>query len=398
MCGICGIFDAKGGGVSQGPLVRRMASSIAHRGPEEDGYHVAQHCVLGHRRLKIIDLSPRGRQPMANEDGTIWVSFNGEIYNYLDLRRGLIRRGHQFHSETDTEVLVHLYEEKGESFLNDLNGMFAFALWDARREKLLLARDRFGKKPLFYYIDGSRLLFASEIKGLLADPSVPRQIDPEALSAYLSLGYVPCPSSIFKGIQKLPPASWMTVVLDPAKQELKIDGPHRYWILRYQPDSGLTETDCVPRIQELIRDAVRVRLFSDVPLGAFLSGGLDSSTVVAAMAEVGEAPVETFSVGFDEESFDELHFAEIVANRFGTNHHVLHCSPNILEILPKLVHHYDEPFADSSAIPTYCISEVARQRTTVVLSGDGGDEIFGGYTRYQKGLHFLRKQKLLSDP
>ncbi len=395
MCGICGIFDAEARGVSQEPLVRRMASMIAHRGPDEEGYHVTPHCVLGHRRLKIIDLSPRGRQPMTNEDGTIWVSFNGEIYNYLELRDGLVRRGHQFRSETDTEVLVHLYEEKGESLLNDLNGMFAFALWDARRGRLLLARDRFGKKPLYYFIDGSRLLFASEIKAILADPSVPRQIDPEALSAYLSLGYVPGPACIFKGIQKLPPASWITIELDPATQGLKTDGPHRYWTLRYQPDSRLTETECVPRIQDLIRDAVRVRLFSDVPLGAFLSGGLDSSTVVASMAEVSETPVETFSAGFDEESFDELHFAEIVAKRFGTNHHVLHCSPNILEILPKLVYHFDEPFADSSAIPTYCISEAARQQTTVILSGDGGDEIFAGYTRYDDGMHLWRQQNTL---
>jgi asparagine synthase (glutamine-hydrolysing) len=396
MCGICGIFDAGGGGVFQEPLVRRMASMIAHRGPDEEGYHVTPRCVLGHRRLKIIDLSPRGHQPMGNEDGTIWVSFNGEIYNYSDLRADLVRRGHQFRSQTDTEVLVHLYEEKGESFLNDLNGMFAFALWDARREKLLLARDRFGKKPLYYFIDGSRLLFASEIKGILADPSVPRQIDPEALSAYLSLGYVPSPASIFKGIQKLPPASWMTIEVDPAKEELKIDGPQRYWTLRYHPDSRLTETECVPQIQELIRDAVRVRLFSDVPLGAFLSGGLDSSTVVATMADVGETPVETFSVGFDEESFDELHFAQIVAKRFNTNHHVLQCSPNILEILPKLVYHYDEPFADSSAIPTYCISEAARQQTTVILTGDGGDESFAGYTRYDNGMRLWKKQNTLS--
>jgi asparagine synthase (glutamine-hydrolysing) len=395
MCGICGIFDGEARGVSQEPLVRRMASMIAHRGPDEEGYHVTPYCVLGHRRLKIIDLSSRGRQPMANEDGTIWVSFNGEIYNYLDLRDGLVRRGHQFRSETDTEVLVHLYEEKGESLLNDLNGMFAFALWDAKRGRLLLARDRFGKKPLYYFIDGSRLLFASEVKGILADPSVPRQLDPEALSAYLSLGYVPCPACIFKGIQKLPPASWMTIELDSATHRLKTDGPHRYWTLRYQPDSRLTETECVSRIQDLIRDAVRVRLFSDVPLGAFLSGGLDSSTVVAAMAEVSETPVETFSAGFDEESFDELHFAEIIAKRFGTNHHVLHCSPNVLEILPKLVYHFDEPFADSSAIPTFCISEAARQETTVILSGDGGDEIFAGYTRYDDGRHLWRQQNTL---
>ena len=333
---------------------------------------------------------------MTNEDGTIWVSFNGEIYNYSGLHTDLVHRGHQFRSRTDTEVLVHLYEEKGESFLNDLNGMFALALWDERRGRLLLARDRFGKKPLYYFIDGSRLLFASEIKSILADPLVPRQIDPEALSAYLSLGYVPCPASIFKGIQKLPPASLMTVELDPATHGLKIDGPRRYWTLRYHPDSRLTETECVPRIQNLIRDAVRVRLFSDVPLGAFLSGGLDSSTVVAAMAEVNEKPIETFSVGFDEESFDELHFAEIVAKRFYTNHHVLQCSPNILEILPKLVHHYDEPFADSSAIPTYCICEAARQQTTVILTGDGGDEIFAGYTRYDNGMRLWRHQNTLS--
>jgi asparagine synthase (glutamine-hydrolysing) len=395
MCGICGIFDAEARGVSQEPLVRRMASMIAHRGPDEEGYHVAPRCVLGHRRLKIIDLSPRGRQPMSNEDGTIRVAFNGEIYNYLDLRDDLVRRGHQFCSKTDTEVLVHHYEEKGERFLSDLNGMFALALWDARRGRLLLARDRFGKKPLYYFIDGSRVIFASELKAILADPSVPRHLDPDALSAYLSLGYVPCPGCIFKGIHKLPPASWMTIELDPAGHGLKIDGPHRYWTLRYQADPRRTETECVARVQDLIRDAVRVRLYSDVPLGAFLSGGLDSSTVVAAMAEVSEAPVETFSVGFDEEPFDELHFAETVAKRFGTNHHVLHCSPNILEILPKLVHHYDEPFADSSAIPTYCISEAARQQTTVILSGDGGDEIFAGYTRYDDGMQVWRQQNTL---
>jgi asparagine synthase (glutamine-hydrolysing) len=395
MCGICGIFDAEGRGSSQEPIVRRMASMIAHRGPDEEGYHVTPHCVLGHRRLKILDLSPRGRQPMTNEDGTIWVSFNGEIYNYQDLRNDLVRHGHQFRSEADTEVLLHLYEEKGEKLLNDLNGMFAFALWDSRSGKLLLARDRFGKKPLYYYIDGSRLLFASEVKGILADSSVPRQIDPEALSAYLSLGYVPSPACIFKGIQKLPAASWITIELDPATLGLKTDGPHRYWTLRYQPDPRLTEAECVPRIQDLVRDAVRVRLFSDVPLGAFLSGGLDSSTVVAAMAEVSEIPVETFSAGFDEESFNELRFAEIVAKRFGTNHHVLHCSPNVLDILPKLVYHFDEPFADSSAIPTYCISEAARQQTTVILSGDGGDEIFAGYTRYDEGIRLSRQQKTM---
>ncbi len=396
MCGICGIFDSEGTGASQTGLVRRMAESLAHRGPDDDGFYASPNCVLGHRRLKIIDLSPLGRQPMTNEDGTVWVSFNGEIYNYLELRADLLRRGHEFRSQTDSEVLLHLYEEKGEQFLTELNGMFAIALWDERRGRLLLARDRFGKKPLYYYHDGRRLLFGSELKAILADPSIPREFDPNALSAYLSLGYIPCPASIFKAIRKLPPASWMTIEVDRLTRQMKVDGPHRYWILHYSPDHRLTEKECVGRIQELIRDAVRIRLFSDVPLGAFLSGGLDSSTVVAAMAEASEKPVETFSVGFDESSFDELRYAEIVAKTFNTNHHVIRCTPNVLEILPKLVHHYDEPFADPSAIPTYCISQLARQWTTVILSGDGGDEIFAGYTRYDDGMRRWKLQNSLA--
>jgi asparagine synthase (glutamine-hydrolysing) len=395
MCGICGIFDAEARGGFHEPLVRRMASTIAHRGPEDEGFYVSPYCVLGHRRLKIIDLSPLGRQPMTNEDRTVWVSFNGEIYNYLDLRADLLRRGHRFRSRTDTEVLVHLYEEKGDSFLAELNGMFALTLWDDRRGRLLLAHDRFGKKPLYYYNDGRRLLFGSELKAILADPSVPRRIDPEALSAYLSLGYVPCPGTIFKGIYKLPPASWMTVEVDQTGHGLTINGPHRYWTLRYRPDPQLTERECVGRIQDLICDAVRVRLFSDVPLGAFLSGGLDSSTVVATMAQTSKEPVETFSVGFEESSFDELKYAEIVAKRFGANHHVIRCTPNVLDILPKLVYHYDEPFADSSAIPTYCVAQLARQWTTVILSGDGGDEIFAGYTRYDDGMRRWQQLKTL---
>ena len=252
MCGICGIFDSEARGGYHEPLVRQMASTIAHRGPEDEGFYVSPYCVLGHRRLKIIDLSPLGRQPMTNEDRTVWVSFNGEIYNYLDLRADLVRRGHQFRSRTDTEVLVHLYEEKGESFLTELNGMFAFSLWDERRGRLLLARDRFGKKPLYYHNDGRRLLFGSELKAILADPSVPRIIDPEALSAYVSLGYVPCPASIFKGIYKLPPASWMTVELDRSGRGLKINGPQLYWTLRYHPDLQLTEKECVGRVQDLV--------------------------------------------------------------------------------------------------------------------------------------------------
>jgi asparagine synthase (glutamine-hydrolysing) len=398
MCGICGIFDAHGQGAAQAPLVRRMADSLSHRGPDNDGFYESPHCVLGHRRLKIIDLSPLGRQPMTNEDESVWISFNGEIYNYLDLRPELIRRGHHFRSRTDTEVILHLYEDEGEDFLRDLNGMFALALWDQRRGSLLLARDRWGKKPIYYYSDGHRLLFGSEMKALLADPSVPRDLDFDAVSTYLSLGYIPCPSTIFRGIQKLPPASYVVVDRDPSGQGLRLRGPMRYWTLRYQPNPKLTENDCVGRIRELIRDAVRIRMYSDVPLGAFLSGGLDSSTVVAAMAENSAQPVETFSIGFDEASFDELPYAEAVAKKFRTKHHVFRCTPNMLEVLPTLVHHYDEPFADASALPTYYVSKIAREHVTVALSGDGGDETFAGYTRYDNGTRRWEWAQYLPEP
>jgi len=392
MCGICGIFDAEGQGERWGVLARRMNAAIAHRGPEDEGFLETPHCILGHRRLKIIDLSPQGRQPMCNEDGTVWVSFNGEIYNYKQLRSQLVSRGHQFRTQTDTEVLVHLYEEMGEGFLSEINGMFAISLWDSRKKQLLIARDRLGKKPLYYLSDGTRFLFASELKAILADESVSREIDPEALSEYLSFGYVPSPRSIFQGIKKLPAASWVVVQRDSDGRSLRIDGPKRYWSVRFNPSPSLTENDCVHQIHELIQDSVQIRLQADVPLGAFLSGGLDSSTVVAAMAAAGDKPVETFSVGLDQSSFNELHFAEAVAKQFKTNHHVLHCTPNALEILPQLVHHYDEPFADASALPTFAISKLARERTTVILSGDGGDEVFAGYDRYGDGVRYLRRR------
>jgi asparagine synthase (glutamine-hydrolysing) len=396
MCGICGIFD-----LEQRPgndeLVRRMAATLAHRGPDNDGFYDSPLCRLGHRRLRIIDLSPLGHQPMSNEDGSVWVSFNGEIYNYLDLRPELLHRGHQFRSQSDTEVLLHLYEEKGEAFLEELNGMYAIALWDTRRERLLLARDRFGKKPLYYFCDGQRLLFGSELKALLADRAVPREMDAAGLSIYFSLGYVPSPATAFCGIQKLPPASVLVAERDPSGKGLRLAGPRRYWNLCYTPDPKLTEDGCVEHIRELIQDAVRIRMYSDVPLGAFLSGGLDSSTVVAAMAGVSERPVETFSIGFDNASYDELPYAETIAKKFRTNHHTFRCTPDALEVLPILVHHFDEPFADSSAIPTYYVSKIARQLVTVALSGDGGDETFAGYTRYDDALDAERKRRAVSD-
>ncbi len=396
MCGICGIFDAAGAGESQQALVRRMSDTLTHRGPDNDGFYADPHCVLGHRRLKIIDLSPLGRQPMTNEDESVWISFNGEIYNYLELRPSLLQSGHKFRSQSDTEVMLHLYEDEGEDFLKKLNGMFALALWDKRRRRLLLARDRFGKKPLYYWSDGRRLLFGSELKALLADPAVPREIDPEAISLYLSFGYIPCPRTIFKNVFKLPPASYL--VAEPGlDQRVRLHAPQSYWTLQYRPNPGLTEEDCTAQIADLIRDAVRIRMYSDVPLGAFLSGGLDSSTVVAAMSQVSERPVETFSIGFEEESFDEAPYAEIVAKKFGTNHHTFRCRPDALEVLPILAHHFDEPFADSSMIPTYYVSKIAREHVTVALSGDGGDEVFAGYTRYDNAMRRHQWSQWLPD-
>lgn len=396
MCGICGIYDAAGRGEANSPLLRRMSDSLAHRGPDNDGFYTDDYCGLGHRRLKIIDLSPLGKQPMTNEDGTVWISFNGEIYNYLELRPPLVQKGHQIRSQSDTEIMLHLYEEEGEEFLKKLNGMFALALWDKRRQRLILARDRFGKKPIYYWTDGTRLLFGSELKALLCDAAVPREIDPEALSFYIALGYVPCPRTIFKNVYKLPPASYL-VAERSADGRLQLHGPQRYWSISYQPDHSLTEEHCTTRIREIIQDSVRIRMFSDVPLGAFLSGGLDSSTVVASMAKNSSLPVETFSISFDEDSFNEAPYAEMVAKKFGTNHHTFRCTPDALEVLPILAHHYDEPFADSSMIPTYYVSKIAREHVTVALSGDGGDEIFAGYTRYDNAMQREQWSRMLPD-
>lgn len=397
MCGICGIFDGRGGLHAGAPLVRRMAAAIAHRGPDNDGFYETAHCALGHRRLRIIDLSPLGHQPMTNEDGSVWISFNGEIYNYLDLRPELVSRGHHFRSQSDTEVILHLYEDEGDDFLRQLNGMFAIALWDQRRRRLLLATDRYGKKPVYYWTDGRRLLFGSELKAILADPGVPRELDHEALRDYLALGYIPSPRTVFRGIAKLPPASSLSVEIAPSGGP-RLRGPQRYWTLRYQPDTRLTEEDCVEEIRRLVRDATRIRLYSDVPLGAFLSGGLDSSTVVAMMAEISSKPVETFSIGFDQASHDELRYAELAARRYHTNHHTFRCAPDALEVLPILVHHFDEPFADDSALPTYYVSKIAREQVTVALSGDGGDEVFAGYDRYAEAMRRERAAAWLPGP
>ncbi|PYY11075.1 MAG: asparagine synthase (glutamine-hydrolyzing) [Acidobacteria bacterium] len=396
MCGICGVFDNTAIDQERSLRVWNMAESMVHRGPDDSGFYSSRHLTMGHRRLKIIDLSPLGRQPMSNEDGTIWISFNGEIYNYRELRSQL-DRSHQFRSESDTEVIIHLYEERGDEFLQQLNGMFALALWDSTRQRLLLCRDRFGEKPLYYFTNGEMLAFASELKSLLTISSVPRELDTEALSTYLALGYVPAPSTIFKHIKKLPPASLLAAEVRPSEQGLRITPPTRYWQVHYEPDHRITGRECLESISELVRDAVRIRMYSDVPIGAFLSGGLDSSTVVAMMSSLTNRPVETFSIGFDEDPWNELPFAELAAKHFATRHHTFCCTPDVLELLPTLAKHYDEPFADASAIPTYCVSKMAREFVTVALSGDGGDEIFAGYDRYNRAIRREELSRFVPD-
>lgn len=355
--------------------IRRMAAVLAHRGPDGEGVFVKDHVGLGHRRLAIIDLSQAGHQPMSNEDGSIWIVFNGEIYNFLELRDGLIRKGHTFRSRSDTEVIVHLYEDLGLEALRVLRGMFAFAIWDANRKRLLLARDRFGKKPLFYFAGSSSFVFASELQSLLEDPSVPRVPDLEAIRYYLTYQYVPSPHTAFQGIRKLPPAHYL--LLEDGQFRLT-----RYWDLHYAEKSREPEEALSERLRGHLEEAVRLRMISDVPVGALLSGGIDSSTVVALMTRLSGSPVKTFSIGFEEDGFSELPHARSVARRFGTEHHEFVVKPDAVTVLPLLVRHFGEPFADSSAVPQYHLSRLAREFVTVALAGDGGDEAFGGYDRY----------------
>jgi asparagine synthase (glutamine-hydrolysing) len=373
MCGICGIYAP---GRVDPEILRRMSSTLVHRGPDDEGTYTDARVGLASRRLAIIDLA-RGRMPIANEDGSVWVVQNGEIYNFQNLRRDLEARGHRFATNTDTEVLVHLYEEHGEHLFPQLRGMFAVALWDRERDVLLLGRDRVGKKPLYYSADGGRLLFASEIKALRQVPDLELSLDWEALNLYFSYQFVPDPWSIYREIRKLPPAHYLK--LHAGRFELA-----SYWDLDFE--HTYAETDerwYVERLRELVTDAVRARLVSDVPLGAFLSGGIDSATVVGLMSRLVDAPVKTFSIGFDEETYDELRYARIAARAFGTDHHEEILSPRAADLVERLLEHFDEPFGDPSALPTWLVSQVARRRVTVVLSGDGGDEAFAGYESHR---------------
>jgi asparagine synthase (glutamine-hydrolysing) len=334
---------------------------------------------LGHRRLSIIDLSEAGRQPMSNARGDIRITFNGEIYNFQRLRRELESLGHVFRTRTDTEAIICAYERWGIDCLAKLRGMFAFGIWDRRRRRLFLARDRVGKKPLFYAQLGDDFLFASELQGLLADKRVPREVDPPAIDTYLSYGYVPAPRAAFKGIYKLPPAHYLTLDLKQTGFEKRIE---RYWALDYEPKLRIDEDDACEVLREKMTEAVRLRMISDVPLGAFLSGGVDSSVVVGLMAQLSGAKVKTFSIGFNESAYDETAHARRIAERWETDHHEFIVEPDALSILPKLVRHYGEPYADSSAIPTFYVAQMTRRHVTVALNGDGGDESFAGYDRY----------------
>ena len=378
MCGICGTLSRRG--AADADVLAAMSRSLAHRGPDGEGSRLDGPVGLGHRRLSIIDLSPAAAEPLPNEDGTLWLVFNGEIYNFRELRRELEPR-HAFRSRTDAEVLVHLYEERGDAAVAALEGMFAFALWDARRGRLLLGRDRAGKKPLYYH-DGPELFaFASELKGLLAHPGVPRERDPAAVPLYLSYGYVPSPGTLYRGIRSLPPAHTLAVTASGS------DGPTPFWRARFQDGPARDEPEAAERLRETLRAAVARRLVADVPVGAFLSGGLDSSAVVALMAEQAAGRVRTFSIGFaGAPRYDETAHARAVARRFGTDHTEFLVEPRALELLDRLVWHHDGPFADSSALPTFLLAELTRRSVTVALSGDGGDEVFAGYRRFLGGV------------
>jgi asparagine synthase (glutamine-hydrolysing) len=378
MCGIAGFVESKDARSvdERRVLLDRMCRVIRHRGPDDQGVMIKEGVALGMRRLSIIDLVG-GHQPISGEDGSVTIVFNGEIYNYRELQRELEARGHRFETHSDTEAIVHAYEEYGAACLERLRGMFGFAIWDSVKRELFLARDRVGKKPLYYTITrGGACVFGSELKSLLEHPEVGREVSPEALDAYLTLGYVPDPLSIFRDIKKLPPGCCLT--FKDGAAEVK-----EYWDFSFAGQfESLSEDDYLEELRSLLDEAVRLRLVSDVPLGAFLSGGIDSSTVVGLMARNMTQPVKTFSIGFNEDSYNELKYARVAAQHFGTDHHEFVVTPDICQIVDDLVWHYDEPFADSSSIPTYMVSKMAREYVTVILSGDGGDELFAGYTRY----------------
>lgn len=382
MCGIAGAVGRSGSPEQRRLELELMCDQIVHRGPDDAGYFLPeeQHGVqMGMRRLSIIDLGG-GHQPIHSEDGRVTTVFNGEIYNYREIRARLEQRGHRFATQSDTEVLVHLYEDVGPDLVHELNGMFGLAIWDHDAQRLFVARDRLGIKPLYYWPLAGGVAFASELKSLTVLPDFPAELDLEAIAYYLALGYVPEPLTVFKGVKKLCPGERLTW---SAQSGLQVDC---YWSPIVPVDEAMSEAHAVERVKELVTDAVRLRLVSDVPLGAFLSGGVDSSTVVAEMTRLMDRPVQTFSIGFEEREFNEADDARAVADHLQADHTQLVVRPEVDELVERVVAAFDEPFSDPSSIPTYLVCRLARERVTVSLSGDGGDELFGGYTRYQSAL------------
>jgi asparagine synthase (glutamine-hydrolysing) len=377
MCGIAGRFNYDAIRPVDRRVLEAMTDAVAHRGPDAAGYHLAPGIGLGHRRLSIIDLST-GDQPLCNETGTVWTVFNGEIYNFAEVRAELIARGHRFKTSSDTEIIVHGYEEWGERAVERFRGMFAYAVWDATNRRLVLARDRVGVKPLYYAeLPGRGIVFGSELKSLLEDPDVPREWRPDAIDAYLTLLYIPAPATIYRGIDKLEPGHVLVAERGGVRR-------FRYWDLAFTGDGDATrEDEYLERLDALLAESVALRQIADVPLGAFLSGGIDSSAVAAYMVETSARPPITISVGFEHAAYDELAHARRVAEHLGCEFHPRTVTPDIVTLLPKLAWHFDEPFADSSAVPTYYVSKAARELVTVALSGDGGDELWGGYARHR---------------
>lgn len=379
MCGITGIVQFNREKAIAPAVLKNMCDSIYHRGPDDDGLYMSRNVGLGFRRLSIIDLST-GHQPLSNQNDTVYIVFNGEIYNYLEQRQKLIQKGYIFKTTTDTEVILHLYEEYGVDCLQYLRGMFAFAIWDSNKQQLFCARDRFGIKPFYYYSDQEKFVFGSEIKAILKSNDIDKTISIDALDSYFAFGYITSDLSIYKNIKKLQPAHYLLLSLKD-KPVIEIN---RYWEIHFDPDYSKSENRWKEEIEACFSETVKLHMISDVPLGAFLSGGIDSSSVVAMMAKNSDRPVKTFSIGFKEQKFNELKYARELANKYGCEHHEQIVEPESIGLLSKLVSAYDEPFADSSAIPTYYVSQLARKHVTVALSGDGGDELFAGYTGYTK--------------
>ena len=396
MCGICGIINISGKPVQESQI-RQMCQAMIHRGPDDEGVYIRANessadsllpsVGLGHRRLSIIDLSPAGHQPMSNEDKSVWIVFNGEIYNYIELRKELLSKGHKFKSNTDTEVIIYLYKEYGEECVKKLRGMFAFAIWDEKKQILMLVRDRAGKKPLLYYYKDNLFCFSSEFSSLLSSGLIDRQTNLKALHYYLTFGYIPAPMTIYKNVFKLSPAHILIFKAgsNPNGSNARIN-VKKYWSLDYTKKINISEEDAADEVLRLLKEAVKIRLYSDVPLGAFLSGGIDSSAVVGLMSQLTDEKVKTFSIGFDEGIYNELEFAKKAALAFNTEHYEFIVRPEVLEILPLLVERCGEPYGDSSIIPTYYVSWKTKQHVTVALNGDGGDELFAGYERYQAML------------